>query len=167
MMISYANIIILMEEGRLTKQLRWHELQASKKHIRKHPPRSTERLYSPQYRHWWMVADLTGYGVWPCLLRWRHVLSWRDRCRAAVIHARVTAESVIKHVQSTHVRQSRLPTALRSSAMQVAFTGGGLYRPTGPERWNHEIKAKFHYDVLVADRSETGRRSAASWNLAS
>ena len=30
MRISYANIIILMEEGRLTKQLLWHELQAIK-----------------------------------------------------------------------------------------------------------------------------------------
>jgi len=28
------------------------------------------------------------------------------------------------------------------------------------------LKAKFHYDILVADRSEAGRRSAASWNLA-
>ena len=28
------------------------------------------------------------------------------------------------------------------------------------------IKAKFHYAILVADRSEAGRRSAASWNLA-
>jgi len=28
------------------------------------------------------------------------------------------------------------------------------------------IKPKFHYAVLVADRSEAGRRPAASWNLA-
>jgi len=27
------------------------------------------------------------------------------------------------------------------------------------------LKAKFHYAVLVADRSEAGRRPAASWNL--
>jgi len=29
-----------------------------------------------------------------------------------------------------------------------------------------DIKAKFHYAILVADRSEAGRRPAASWNLA-
>jgi len=28
------------------------------------------------------------------------------------------------------------------------------------------VKAKFHYAILVADRSEAGRRPAASWNLA-
>jgi len=28
------------------------------------------------------------------------------------------------------------------------------------------IKTKFHYAILVADRSEAGRRPAASWNLA-
>ena len=28
------------------------------------------------------------------------------------------------------------------------------------------FKAKFHYAILVADRSEAGRRLAASWNLA-
>jgi len=27
-------------------------------------------------------------------------------------------------------------------------------------------KSKFHYAILVADRSEAGRRPAASWNLA-
>jgi len=27
------------------------------------------------------------------------------------------------------------------------------------------FKAKFHYSYLVADRSEAGRRPAASWNL--
>jgi len=105
-------------------------IASNKKHIRKHPPRSTERLYSPQYRHWWMAADLTGYGVWLCLLRWRHVLSWRDRCRAAVIHARVTAESVIKHVQSLHVSlvsQQLCVHRLRMSHLQAADS-----RPTGP-----------------------------------
>ena len=30
----------------------------------------------------------------------------------------------------------------------------------------HSVKAKFHYAILVADRSEAGRRPAASWNLA-
>jgi len=28
------------------------------------------------------------------------------------------------------------------------------------------VKAKFHYAILVADRSETGRRPAANWDLA-
>jgi len=28
------------------------------------------------------------------------------------------------------------------------------------------IEAKFHCAILVADRSEAGRRPAASWNLA-
>jgi len=28
------------------------------------------------------------------------------------------------------------------------------------------VKAEFHYAILVADRSEAGRRPAASWNLA-
>jgi len=28
------------------------------------------------------------------------------------------------------------------------------------------VKAKFYYAILVADRSEVGRRPAASWNLA-
>ena len=28
------------------------------------------------------------------------------------------------------------------------------------------VKTKFHYTILVADRSEAGRRPAASWNLA-
>jgi len=28
------------------------------------------------------------------------------------------------------------------------------------------FKAKFHYAILVAERSEAGRRPAASWNLA-
>jgi len=28
------------------------------------------------------------------------------------------------------------------------------------------VKAKFHYAILVTDRSEAGRRPAASWNLA-
>jgi len=28
------------------------------------------------------------------------------------------------------------------------------------------IKAKIHYAIVVADRSEAGRRPAASWNLA-
>ena len=28
------------------------------------------------------------------------------------------------------------------------------------------LKAKFHYAILVADRSEAGRRPAVSWNLA-
>ena len=28
------------------------------------------------------------------------------------------------------------------------------------------IKAKFHHAILVADRSEAGRRPVASWNLA-
>ena len=30
----------------------------------------------------------------------------------------------------------------------------------------HRLKAKFHCAVLVADRSDDGRRPAASWNLA-
>jgi len=30
----------------------------------------------------------------------------------------------------------------------------------------HPVKAKYHYAILVADRSEAGRRPAASWNLA-
>ena len=28
------------------------------------------------------------------------------------------------------------------------------------------LKAKFHYAILVADRSDAGRRPAANWNLA-
>jgi len=33
--------------------------------------------------------------------------------------------------------------------------------------WNsHKVKAKFDYAILVADRSEAGRRPAASCNLA-
>jgi len=28
------------------------------------------------------------------------------------------------------------------------------------------LKAKFHYAILVADRSQAGRRPAARWNLA-
>ena len=28
------------------------------------------------------------------------------------------------------------------------------------------LKAKFHYAILVTDRSEAGRRPAVSWNLA-
>jgi len=28
------------------------------------------------------------------------------------------------------------------------------------------LQAKFHYAILVADRSEAGRRPATSWNLA-
>jgi len=36
----------------------------------------------------------------------------------------------------------------------------GVVRENGP------VKTKFHYALLVADRSETGRRPAASWNLA-
>jgi len=28
------------------------------------------------------------------------------------------------------------------------------------------VKAKFHYVILVVDRSEAGRKPAASWNLA-
>jgi len=28
------------------------------------------------------------------------------------------------------------------------------------------LQAKFHYAILVAGRSEAGRRPAASWNLA-
>jgi len=28
------------------------------------------------------------------------------------------------------------------------------------------VRAKFHYAILVADRSEAGCRPAASWNLA-
>jgi len=28
------------------------------------------------------------------------------------------------------------------------------------------VEAKFHYAILVADRSESGRRPVASWNLA-
>jgi len=33
--------------------------------------------------------------------------------------------------------------------------------------YSHSIKAKFHYAIMVADRSEAaGRRPAASWNLA-
>jgi len=33
-------------------------------------------------------------------------------------------------------------------------------------RCTYSVKAKFHYAILVADRSEAGRRPAASWNLA-
>jgi len=33
-----------------------------------------------------------------------------------------------------------------------------------PQR--RSVKAKFHYAILVADRSEAGRRPAASWHLA-
>jgi len=33
-------------------------------------------------------------------------------------------------------------------------------------RHSETVKAKFHYAILVADRSEAGRRPAASWNLA-
>ena len=29
-----------------------------------------------------------------------------------------------------------------------------------------KLKAKFHYAILVADRSEAGPRPAAGWNLA-
>jgi len=29
-----------------------------------------------------------------------------------------------------------------------------------------QLRAKFHYAILVADRSEAGRRPATSWNLA-
>ena len=32
--------------------------------------------------------------------------------------------------------------------------------------YHHSLKAKFHYAILVADRSEAGRRPAVSWNLA-
>jgi len=34
------------------------------------------------------------------------------------------------------------------------------------ERVSSFLKAKLHYAILVADRSEAGRRPAASWNLA-
>jgi len=33
------------------------------------------------------------------------------------------------------------------------------YRPI------YSVKAKFHYAILVVDRSEAGRRPSASWNL--
>jgi len=33
-------------------------------------------------------------------------------------------------------------------------------------RSHSEFKAKFHYAILVADRSGAGRRPAASWNFA-
>jgi len=31
--------------------------------------------------------------------------------------------------------------------------------------WQRQLKAKFHYAILVADRFEAGRRPAASWSL--
>jgi len=38
----------------------------------------------------------------------------------------------------------------------------------GEKLWRNtqQLKAKFCYAILVADRSEAGRRPAASWNLA-
>ena len=33
-------------------------------------------------------------------------------------------------------------------------------------RAERHVKAKFHFTILVADRFEAGRRSAASWNMA-
>jgi len=43
-------------------------------------------------------------------------------------------------------------------------TGTGHRLPTS--KLPRFVKAKFHYATLVADRSEAGRRPAASWNLA-
>jgi len=48
----------------------------------------------------------------------------------------------------------------RSGALERAC------RDTGEGRRLLLVKAKFHYAIRVADRSEDGRRPAASWNLA-
>jgi len=41
------------------------------------------------------------------------------------------------------------------------------YRVTMVTHSHHsQLKAKFHYAIMDADRSEAGRRPAASWNLA-
>jgi len=51
-------------------------------------------------------------------------------------------------------------TAMRFVAMMGTWTRGA------GRRHAISLKAKFHYAILVADRSEDGRRHAASWNLA-
>jgi len=45
----------------------------------------------------------------------------------------------------------------------LIFLSQGLFRCACVCRL---FKAKFHYAILVSDRSEAGRRPAVSWNLA-
>jgi len=44
--------------------------------------------------------------------------------------------------------------------------GSTVWKDVNPLLTQCSIKAKFHYVILVTDRSEAGRRPAASWNLA-
>ena len=56
----------------------------------------------------------------------------------------------LSHGKATQRRLSPTCTEIDYGALQA------FYLP----------KAKFHYAILVADRSKAGRRHAASWNLA-
>jgi len=59
------------------------------------------------------------------------------------------------------VGNDTVPISVRSGGVMCStecrYYGGMKY---------DSVKAKFHYAILVADRSEAGRRPAPSWNLA-
>jgi len=73
-----------------------------------------------------------------------------------MLHAikRVLYDNFVFQQDSTPVH-----LALHSSTIAVQNSTSFLLS-CGP------FKAKFHYAILLADRSEAGRRPAASWNLA-
>ena len=55
-------------------------------------------------------------------------------------------------------------TAVSDIHVYLSLANGCLSIRRQNGKW--KVKAKFHYAILVADRSEAGRRPAASWNLA-
>ena len=57
-------------------------------------------------------------------------------------------------------------TAASERAVSLCLGRQSTEQKPCDERMVKRVKAKFHYAILVADRSEAGRRPAASWNLA-
>jgi len=72
-----------------------------------------------------------------------------------------TAKCVVYRIHGNERQRRRL--ALRGPALRERAPR--LAAPHEPARAG-TLKAKFHYAILVADRSKAGRRPAASLNLA-
>jgi len=77
-------------------------------------------------------------------------------------------EMVMVNIVSCHANASILAnteSALRSPEVEIVVVVG-VVLSVAENKQTYTVKAKFHYAILVADRSEAGGRPAASWNLA-
>jgi len=133
----------------------------------------------------WVCETRHDGNVWPTLQRWlfrwngqttftaraTSTVGWRWYSTAASHRDAGDSRSYSSRTSRFHalpstIRAADTTSSVSSSAPLITACFCAWCNGWVSGLMSRRVKAKLYYAILVADRSETGRRPASSWNLA-